>query len=61
MQTQYQNMGENCEGIRSQGKGFHYSQKLIKVVAIYETVRLTISKKSLIKSYRLGNSALLKK
>ena len=54
-------MGKNSEGIRSQGKGLHYSQKSIKVVAIYETVILTISKKSLIKSYRLGNSALLKK
>ena len=61
MQTQYRNMGKDWEGIRSQGKGPHYSQKLIKVVAIYKTVRLIISKKSLIKTLRLGKSALLKK
>ena len=36
--------GQGCEGIFPQGKGLHNSQKLRKVVAIYKTDKLILSK-----------------
>ena len=44
-QTQYQNMGKGCEGVFPQGKGLHNSRKLGKVVAIFKTSSLILSKK----------------
>ena len=35
MQTQYGNKDKDCEEIPRQGKGFHNSRNLTKVVAIY--------------------------
>ena len=46
-QTQYRNMNEGCEGILPQGKGPHNSRNLRKLVAIYKTGKLILSKKSL--------------
>ena len=37
-------MDKGCEGILLQGKGLHNSQKLRKVVAIYITDKLILSK-----------------
>ena len=54
-------MGKGCERIHLQGKGRHYSRKLIKVVAIYETVRLILPKSLSEKARGLEKSALLKK
>ena len=45
-QTDYQNIEKGC-GILPQGKGFLNSRKLIKVVAVYKTDQLILSKKSL--------------
>ena len=64
-ETQYRNMDTGCEGILPQGNSLHNSRKLRKVVAIYKTVQLIISKKNLKKvpekGQRFGKSALLKK
>ena len=64
-ETQYRNMGTGCEGILLQGNSLHNSRKLRKVVAIYKTVKLIISKKYLKKvpekGQKFGKSALLKK
>ena len=46
-QTKYRNMGKGCEGILPQGKGLHNSRMLRKLVAIYKTHKLILSKKSL--------------
>ena len=46
-QTQYRNMGKGYDGILPQGKGLYSSRKLRKVVAIYKTDKLILSKKSL--------------
>ena len=46
-QTRYRNMGKGCEGIFPQGQGLHNSRKLRKVVAIYKTDKLILSKRSL--------------
>ena len=40
-------MDKGCEGILVQGKGLDNSRKLRKVVAIYKTDKLILSKKSL--------------
>ena len=40
-------MNEGCEGILPQGKGPHNSRNLRKLVAIYKTGKLILSKKSL--------------
>ena len=40
-------MGQGCEGILPQGKGLHNSRKLRKLVAIYKTYKLILSKNSL--------------
>ena len=40
-------MGKGCEGILPQGKGFHNARKLRKIVAIYKTDKIILSKKSL--------------
>ena len=40
-------MGKCYEGIHSQGKGLHRSRKLRKLVAIYKTENLILSKKSM--------------
>ena len=64
-ETQYRNMDTGCEGILPQDNSLHNSRKLRKVVAIYKTVQLIISKKYLKKvpekGQRFGKSALLKK
>ena len=58
-------MDKGCEGILAQGKGLGNSRKLKKVVAIYKTGKLILSKKFLKKvpekGYRLGKITLLKK
>ena len=63
-QIQYRDMGKGCEGIYPRGKGLHNSPKLRKVVAIYKTDKLILSKKSLKKApekgQRLEKSTLLK-
>ena len=46
-QTQYWNMSKGYEGILRLGKGLHNSRKLRKVVAIYKTDKLILSKKAL--------------
>ena len=64
-ETQYRNMDKGYEGILPQGDSLQNSGKLRKVVAIYKTVKLIISKKYLKKvpekGQRFGKSALLKK
>ena len=48
-------MGKGCEGILPQGEGLNNSQKLIKkVVAIYKTGKLILSKKYLKKVQEKG-------
>ena len=44
--TQYRNIGKGCERTLPQGKGLHNSRKLRKVVAIYQTEKWILSKKS---------------
>ena len=51
-QTQYRNKGKGCEGILLQGKCLHNSRKLRKMVAIYKTYKLILSKKISEKSTR---------
>ena len=46
-QTQYRNMNKGCEGILPQGKSLGDSRKLRKIVTIYKTGKLILSKKSL--------------
>ena len=45
-QTHYRNMAKSCEETLLQGKDLRNSQKLRKVVAIYKTDKLILSKKS---------------
>ena len=40
-------MAKGCEGILPQGESLHNSRKLRKVVAIYKTGKLILSKKYL--------------
>ena len=51
-------MGQGCEGILPQGKGLHNSRKLRKLVAIYKTYKLILSKNSLYQKKDRGSERL---